>query len=142
MKAIRMTTVAALTATLGLAAACWVASARLMTGMDMGVATRLGSTGFFVAVWVVMMAAMMLPGAAPAVARATWPTVCAPVHCSPSPTSPSGPWLPCDRVAAGQSPLSIVVELTDIAAFDIGGGPGRYGTGNSCLRRKTSGHSA
>ena len=35
----------------------------------MGVATGLGSFGFFVALWVSMMAAMMLPGAAPAVAR-------------------------------------------------------------------------
>jgi predicted metal-binding membrane protein len=33
------------------------------------VATRLGSFGFFVGLWVVMMAAMMLPGAAPAVVR-------------------------------------------------------------------------
>jgi predicted metal-binding membrane protein len=37
--------------------------------MDMGARTRLGSFGFFVAVWVSMMAAMMLPGAAPAVLR-------------------------------------------------------------------------
>jgi len=37
--------------------------------MDMGVATRLGSFGSFIAVWVVMMAAMMLPGAAPLVLR-------------------------------------------------------------------------
>jgi predicted metal-binding membrane protein len=37
--------------------------------MDMGVATRLGSFAFFVALWVSMMAAMMLPGAAPAVVR-------------------------------------------------------------------------
>ncbi len=63
-------TAAALTATLGLAAACWVVSVWQMTGMDMGVATRLGSFAFFAAVWVAMMAAMMLPGAAPAVARA------------------------------------------------------------------------
>src|SRR5262245_16444992 len=58
-----------LTATLGLAAACWAASAWLMDGMDMGVTTRPGSFGFFAAAWVTMMAAMMLPGAAPAVAR-------------------------------------------------------------------------
>jgi predicted metal-binding membrane protein len=58
-----------LTVTLGLAAASWVASVRLMSGMDMGVATRLGSSGFFATAWVVMMAAMMLPGAAPAVVR-------------------------------------------------------------------------
>src|SRR3981189_1212738 len=60
-------TTVALTATLGLAAAAWVVAVRQMNGMDMGVATRLGSFAFFVAVWVSMMAAMMLPGAAPAV---------------------------------------------------------------------------
>ena len=60
---------AALTATLGLAAACWVVAVRQMHGMDMGVATGLGSFAFFVALWVSMMAAMMLPGAAPAVMR-------------------------------------------------------------------------
>jgi predicted metal-binding membrane protein len=58
-----------LTATLGLAAACWVLAAWLMNGMDMGVATRPGTFGFFAAAWVTMMAAMMLPGAAPAVVR-------------------------------------------------------------------------
>jgi predicted metal-binding membrane protein len=60
---------AALTVTLGLAAASWVIAVRQMNGMDMGVATRLGSFAFFVALWVPMMAAMMLPGAAPAVLR-------------------------------------------------------------------------
>jgi predicted metal-binding membrane protein len=62
-------TAAALTATLGLAAACWVLALRQMSGMDMGVATELGSFAFFAAMWVPMMAAMMLPGAAPAVLR-------------------------------------------------------------------------
>jgi predicted metal-binding membrane protein len=57
--------------TLGLAAACWAAAAWLMHGMDMGVSTRPGAFGFFAAAWVTMMAAMMLPGAAPAVARHT-----------------------------------------------------------------------
>ena len=70
MTAVRTTAPAALTATLGLAATCWVVSAWQMTGMDVGVATRLGSFAFFAAVWVAMMAAMMLPGAVPAVARA------------------------------------------------------------------------
>jgi predicted metal-binding membrane protein len=37
--------------------------------MNMGPATQLGSFTFFVGVWVAMMAAMMLPGAAPAVLR-------------------------------------------------------------------------
>jgi predicted metal-binding membrane protein len=40
-----------------------------MNGMDMGVATPLGSFASFLAMWVPMMAAMMLPGAAPAVLR-------------------------------------------------------------------------
>ncbi len=62
-------TAAPLTVTLGLAAASWVVAIRQMNGMDMGVATRLGSFAFFIALWVSMMAAMMLPGAAPAVLR-------------------------------------------------------------------------
>src|SRR5260221_8950054 len=64
-------TAAALTATLELAAAAWVVAVRQMNGMDMGVATQLGSFGFFAALWVSMMAVMMLPGAAPAVVRRT-----------------------------------------------------------------------
>jgi predicted metal-binding membrane protein len=63
------TTAAALAATLRLAAASWVVVVRQMNGMDMGVATELGSFGSFLALWVSMMAAMMLPGAAPAVLR-------------------------------------------------------------------------
>jgi predicted metal-binding membrane protein len=59
----------ALTGTIGLAVASWVVAVRQMHGMDMGVATRLGSFAFFVALWVSMMAAMMLPGAVPAVSR-------------------------------------------------------------------------
>ena len=65
-------TAAALAGTLGLAAACWVIAVWQMTGMDMGTATQLGSFGAFIAVWVAMMAAMMLPGAAPAVLRHAW----------------------------------------------------------------------
>ena len=56
-------------AALVIAAACWAIAARLMNGMDMGVATMPGTFGFFAAAWVTMMAAMMLPGAAPAIAR-------------------------------------------------------------------------
>ncbi|WEO97110.1 DUF2182 domain-containing protein [Streptomyces sp. FXJ1.172] len=59
----------ALGVTLGLAAACWAAAAGLMHGMDMGTATSPGPPGFFALTWTTMMAAMMLPGAAPAVAR-------------------------------------------------------------------------
>jgi predicted metal-binding membrane protein len=62
-------TAVALAATFGLAAVSWVVAVGEMNGMDMGVATRLGSFAFFLALWVSMMAAMMLPGAAPAVLR-------------------------------------------------------------------------
>ena len=60
---------AALTATLGLAAASWIVAVRQMNGMDLGIMTPLGSFQFFLTVWASMMAAMMLPGAAPAVLR-------------------------------------------------------------------------
>lgn len=63
-------TVAAITATLALAAGCWVVAVWQMNdGMDMGVATRLGPFASFIALWAPMMAAMMLPGTAPAVLR-------------------------------------------------------------------------
>ncbi len=65
------TTAAVLTATLAAATACWVIAIDQMRGMDMGVATRLGSFAFFTASWTAMMAAMMLPGAIPAVLRRT-----------------------------------------------------------------------
>jgi predicted metal-binding membrane protein len=63
-------TAAALTTTFGLAGASWVVAVGRMRGMDMGPATALGSFAFFITQWVWMMAAMMLPGAAPAVLRA------------------------------------------------------------------------
>ena len=54
--------------TVGLGVAAWVVVVQ-MRGMSMGPATGLGSLSFFVAAWVPMMAAMMLPGAVPAVSR-------------------------------------------------------------------------
>jgi predicted metal-binding membrane protein len=60
-------------AVLAVAAVCWVLAVRQMAGMDMGAATELGSLGSFLAVWVPMMAAMMLPGALPAIARRARP---------------------------------------------------------------------
>jgi predicted metal-binding membrane protein len=64
-------TAVVLTATLGAAAVCWVVAIDQMRGMDMGAATRLGSFAFFAGSWMSMMAAMMLPGAVPAVLRRT-----------------------------------------------------------------------
>src|SRR3954466_5082250 len=50
------------------AALGWVWTAREMRGMDNGPWTSLGGFGWFVGVWIVMMAAMMFPSAAPTVA--------------------------------------------------------------------------
>ncbi|HYV60077.1 MAG TPA: DUF2182 domain-containing protein, partial [Acidimicrobiia bacterium] len=60
---------AAVVTTLALATVSWVVAIDRMAGMDMGVATELGSFGFFIGAWVPMMAAMMLPGVAPIAAR-------------------------------------------------------------------------
>ena len=53
---------------LGLAGLAWWSSVESMQGMDAGPWTALGAVGWFLGVWVVMMAAMMLPSATPTVA--------------------------------------------------------------------------
>ena len=65
----RTAATAAAVTTLAIATVSWVVAIDRMDGMDMGVATELGSFAFFIGAWIPMMAAMMLPGAAPAVAR-------------------------------------------------------------------------
>ena len=50
-----------------LAVACWALTVVRMRGMDAGPNTDPGSLGFFLGVWVAMMAAMMLPSSAPMV---------------------------------------------------------------------------
>jgi predicted metal-binding membrane protein len=57
--------VAALLAVTGLA---WWITAERMAGIDTGPGAALGSLGWFMGVWVTMMAAMMLPSLAPAAA--------------------------------------------------------------------------
>jgi predicted metal-binding membrane protein len=52
---------------LALAAVAWAITDDQMTGMDAGPGTDPGSLGFFLGVWVVMMAAMMFPSIAPMV---------------------------------------------------------------------------
>jgi predicted metal-binding membrane protein len=61
--------VVATVTTVGLGAVGWVVTIPRMSGMDMGVASTLGSFPFFVSVWVPMMAAMMLPGLVPSAMR-------------------------------------------------------------------------
>jgi predicted metal-binding membrane protein len=51
-----------------LAAGGWWWTARQMQGMDNGPWSDLGALGWFLAVWVVMMAAMMFPSVAPTIA--------------------------------------------------------------------------
>jgi predicted metal-binding membrane protein len=61
----RLGLVALLVALAGLA---WWWTAERMAGMDAGPGTDLGTLGWFVGVWVVMMAAMMFPSVSPTVA--------------------------------------------------------------------------
>jgi predicted metal-binding membrane protein len=51
-----------------LAAAAWWWTANQMRGMDAGPWTGLGTFGWFLGVWVIMMAAMMFPSIAPTIA--------------------------------------------------------------------------
>src|SRR3982750_3252451 len=51
----------------GLALIAWLVTGIRMHGMDGGPGTALGSVGFFVTAWAVMMAAMMFPSVAPMV---------------------------------------------------------------------------
>jgi predicted metal-binding membrane protein len=59
--------VALLALLVGLAAVAWVVTNDQMSGMDAGPGTDLGGLGFFIGVWVVMMAAMMFPSISPMV---------------------------------------------------------------------------
>jgi predicted metal-binding membrane protein len=52
----------------GLAALAWWYTASRMSGMDEGPGSDLGTLGWFVGLWVVMMAAMMFPSVSPTVA--------------------------------------------------------------------------
>ncbi|MEA2317926.1 MAG: hypothetical protein QOD44_2115, partial [Solirubrobacteraceae bacterium] len=61
------------------AGVAWWSTAHRMQGMDAGPGTDVGALGWFVGVWVVMMAAMMFPSVSPTVAlyarmaRGRWP---------------------------------------------------------------------
>src|SRR2546430_3441836 len=52
---------------LGAALATWILVVQRMRGMDAGPGTDLGGLGWYLGVWVTMMAAMMLPSVAPMV---------------------------------------------------------------------------
>ena len=57
----------AIAALLALATVAWAVTDLRMAGMDGGPGTDPGAFGFYISTWVVMMAAMMLPSAAPMV---------------------------------------------------------------------------
>jgi predicted metal-binding membrane protein len=52
---------------LGGALVAWIVTVQRMRGMDAGPGTDLGALGWFIGIWVTMMAAMMLPSVAPTV---------------------------------------------------------------------------
>ena len=52
---------------LALALVAWIVAIERMRGMDMGPGSDLGALGWFIGIWVTMMAAMMLPSVAPMV---------------------------------------------------------------------------
>ncbi|HEV8687283.1 MAG TPA: DUF2182 domain-containing protein, partial [Gaiellaceae bacterium] len=49
------------------ALAAWIVAIDRMQGMDAGPGTQLGGFGWYLGIWVTMMAAMMLPSVAPMV---------------------------------------------------------------------------
>jgi predicted metal-binding membrane protein len=51
----------------GVALVAWIVTVQRMRGMDGGPGTDLGTLGWYLGIWVTMMAAMMLPSAAPTV---------------------------------------------------------------------------
>jgi predicted metal-binding membrane protein len=55
----------------GLAALAWWSTVRAMSDMSASPGTDLGTLGWFIGIWVVMMAAMMLPAVAPTIALYT-----------------------------------------------------------------------
>jgi predicted metal-binding membrane protein len=134
----------ALAATVGLAAAAWVIAVSRMAGMGAmarGPASELGSFGFFAVSWVAMMAAMMLPSAAPAVVRrvaaggsltlfigcyiALWAVVGGAVYAlyRPHGTALAGAVV----IAAGGYELSPLKRRSRQACRDSTGGGFRYG---------------
>ncbi len=65
--AVHMTPIGLAAVLLGAALITWIVSIERMRGMDMGPGTDLGAVGWYLGIWVTMMAAMMLPPAAPMV---------------------------------------------------------------------------
>src|SRR6476646_10463485 len=63
----RITPVQVVAILLVAALATWIVTVQRMRGMDAGPGTDLGTLGWYLGIWVTMMAAMMFPSAAPTV---------------------------------------------------------------------------
>lgn len=111
---------AAARARLGLVAAlfavatlAWVWTAHQMRGMDDGPWTGLGSLGWFLGIWVTMMAAMMLPSVAPTVSLYTRMT---------GQRSPLSPWVFAGGYLLTWAVAGLVAYLLGAAATWLTGG--------------------
>jgi predicted metal-binding membrane protein len=99
------------------AAVGWVWTADAMRGLDSGPWSSLGSLGWFLGVWVVMMAAMMLPSVAPTVAlysrlqRAR---------------SPLSPWLFAGGYLLTWAAAGLLAYAVGFAAHAVGGNTLRW----------------
>jgi predicted metal-binding membrane protein len=91
----------------------WAWTAREMRGMDAGPWTSLGSVGWFLAVWIVMMAAMMFPSVAPTVALYARIT---------KERSPLRAWLFAGGYLLTWTAAGLVAYAVGVAATKIGGG--------------------
>jgi predicted metal-binding membrane protein len=90
-----------------LAAVAWWSTADRMQGMDDGPGTELGALGWFLGVWLVMMAAMMFPS--------VWPTVVLYAHMA------RRKWRAAPVVlAAGYLATWTAAGLVAYAVFDVG----------------------
>jgi predicted metal-binding membrane protein len=107
----------------------WVWTAQEMGGMDAGPWTGLGSLGWFLGVWVVMMAAMMFPSVAPTVALYARLT---------QERSPLRPWLFAGGylltwAAAGLAAYAVGVTTTKIAGDALACGNAGRGLAGATL---------
>jgi predicted metal-binding membrane protein len=96
-----------------LAAIGWIWTAHEMRGMDAGPWTALGTLGWFLGVWVVMMAAMMLPSVSPTVSLYTRIT---------RERSPLSPWFFTLGYLLTWAVVGLVAYLLGLAARSLSDG--------------------
>ncbi len=114
---------------LAAALAAWIVTVERMRGMDEGPGTDLGGLGWYVGVWVTMMAAMMLPSVLPMVlcthaSRESAPAARRPGSSSPA-TSPSG------RASASSPTPPRAACARSTRASSPGTGPGPWIAGGA-----------